>query len=321
MSSSKRHDRPAPQVRQAWIESMLKALNPEKHEERIERAINQLGAVTHGSDKLTTDYDGYDNRVVWRVVAMLVSVLVAVVAVYQISGPAGSAMASVNRSLEASSLLIPRRYDLVIKRTGSRLGNYSFENQVFVLGEERFAMKHTGLGIDVWIGKAGLDEAWIVSPNGPVIKGTSSKLFEWLGIARPNLKLPSTENKGTPLLHVSTALKTMINGYELKQLPDEQIMLSDTSKVGCLHIRGSRKVSIGTRAPDSIDLWISHRRNIPIQIIAQWNSENSGIRKRGIKTVTLLYRDEPRLSDDWFTAEAHYKGPRRVVNLETLELN
>ena len=319
MNSSKRHDRPDAPVRQAWIESMLKALNPEKHEGRIQRAINQLESITHGSDKRSIDYCGHGNLVVWRVVAMLVSVLLAVVAVYQVGGPSGSAMASIKRSLEASARLIPRRYDLNIKRTESTFENYSFKNQVFVLGKERFAMKHTGLGIDVWIGRTSLDEAWIVSPNGPVIKGTSSRFFEWLGTDRPNLKLPFTENRGTPFLHVSTALKTMTRGYELKYLPDEQIMLSDTSKVGCLHIRGIRKVTVDARAPDSIDLWISHRLNIPIQIIAQWNPEDSGDDKRGIKTVTLLYRDEPTLSDDWFTAEAHYIGHRRVFNLDTLD--
>ena len=59
MNSSKRHDRPDAPVRQAWIESMLKALNPEKHEGRIQRAINQLESVKHGSDKRSIDYCGH----------------------------------------------------------------------------------------------------------------------------------------------------------------------------------------------------------------------------------------------------------------------
>jgi|GEM_PF-3444372 len=306
-------------LRQSWIEALLNALVPKDHEERITRLLDQIESPTTSVDP-GTDSDGSRHWIHWKPLAIAATLLFAVFVAYQVSGPS-SAMAAVTRSLDAITQLVPRRYDLKIENRGTGPANATFQNEVYVLGRERFAMKHTGLGADIWMGRESFDDAWIVSPIGPVFKGKGSEVFEWLSANKGNLKLPSWE-EGTPFMHIAAALETMSLGYKLTSLPDESILLNDESQIDCQHIRGNRKTDFRSTAPDSIDLWISHELNIPIQLVAQWNLEAPSDNQNGsTRTVTLLYRDEPTLADDWFTAEAHYEGDREVINLEDVNSN
>ena len=207
-------------------------------------------------------------------------------------------MAAVQRSLATADEPITRRYLLQVERRIPAGNTFVFDNDLYVQGSNRWALRHPGLlpRKSFWLGRDGAD-AWILPAFGPVRKGDDTLVSRWLR---------SHEEMNTPYLHVKTLLARMSRGYRLEMLDDTEITLSDGRAVMCQHIRARLRTSAQVKLPETIELWTLRESGMAARLTAQWNLPKG---KTGLKSITLAFQDEePSLPDNWFTAEAHYKG-------------
>ena len=304
-------------LRLAWMEALLQALVPQDQEERITRLLDKLESPKASPADSEQRSTNTSRTIRWKALAIAASILLAVFVVYQ-SSSSGSALAAVTRSLEAISQLLPHSYDLEIETTNSHSENETVRNEVFIRGLEQVALRNTAMGADVWLGRSSSDEYWIVPPTGPVLKGNMAAFFDWLDHRLGKLKLARAPNaEGTPFLHVATAMEIMSERCQLTKLPDETIVLNNRSEIVCEHIRGVPIGQYGPNPPESVDFWISRDLDIPIKVVVKWNAKPMhGATESFITKVTLVYRDQPELADDWFTAEGHFDGQRPIKILE-----
>ena len=295
------------ELRESLIESLLvSATKCEDHTGRIARAMSQLEAQqlapqTAGPDRSRTRF------LQWGSIGVAATILLALFLLVQ-TGESQSAIAAIQRSLNVAAQPTTRKYLLQIESQSVLGGTREIEVDLYVHGENRFVLRHPGplsLGT-VWVGKNGPD-SWLVPPVGPVVKGDRTTLDEWI---RSPGKLGHTAD-----LHIATVLRRMISkGYRLETLADEEITIPNGVAVDCQHIRAERETNDEEDDPVAIELWSSCETAMVMRIIVMWKLEDG---EAGKKSVVLTFQsDEPSLTEDWYTAEAHYQGHRPVIRMD-----
>lgn len=254
----------------------------------------------------------------WGSVGMAAATLLALFLVLQNGGP-HTAMAAVQRSMDAIAELTTRKYSLQVEYQTPIGTTVEIDNDLYVHGNDRFALHHHGLlpGKSFWLGQNG-SEYWVVPAEGPVFKGNNTLHSHWLrSLKKDSEQHDASENVDIPDMHVTTLLARMSRGYDLELLDDEEIELSGRGQIACEHVRAKRKLTDRLDRPDTIELWASHETGMPVRLYAQWNVASDQV---GRKSVVLTFKsDAPSLSDDWFTAEGHYEGDRPIRRMESSE--
>lgn len=290
------------QAREAWIEALLaSAARPQDHSERIVRAMDEIRSLEANSppDRSRTRW------IPWVALALAASLFVGAFTWFsQMTTP--TALAAVRRSIQVAARPETRKYTLTLTVRSATGPPEQIENELYVRGADRFALRRPGLllGKSLWLGQDG-EEAWVVPPVGPVRKGDALVLSRWLR---------SHRDLETPYLHVATLLKRMSDGYRLEELPDESIETPSGSVESCLHIRGTRKAVSDANRPSLIELWTNRDTGVAMRLIAHWDEFGTEPR---VASIEIVFRgDEPELQDNWFTAESHYRGRRVIVRVD-----
>ncbi len=295
------------ELREAWIESLLvTTTKPNDDAERIARAMEQ---IREDSDApLSVDAVQKQTRSLrWWTLAIAASFLLVLLFMVDSGGTSGKAMAAVERSLNAAAELMTRKYLLQVEYRPAFGGARTIDNQLYVQGKDRFALQHPGVlpGTSFWLGHDGVD-SWVLPAIGPVLKGDNTVLGRWL---------QSREELDTPFLHITTLLTRMMSrGYQLETLSDEEIVISNGLAVECQHVRAKRMNAEQSDGPDTIDLWASVESGMAVRLIARWELAEGEIGRQSV--VLTFQQDEPSLEEEWFTAEAHYEGPRVIIRVD-----
>jgi len=295
------------ELRERWIESLLvSATSQQDHADRIARAMGRLEAQRVASQTARPARSRV-RFLQWGSIGVAATVLLALFLWIQ-AGGSQSAMAAIERSLNVAAHPTTRKYLLQIESQSVIGGTGETDIDLYVHGNNRFALRHPGplsLGT-LWVGQDGAD-SWIVPPIGPVLKGNRASLDRWI---RSREKLEQAAN-----LHITTVLRRMISkGYRLETLADEEITIPNGVSVDCQHIRAERETNDEEDDPVAIELWSSCETAMVMRIIAMWKLEDGEL---GKKSVVLTFQsDEPSLTEDWYTAEAHYQGHRPVIRMD-----
>jgi hypothetical protein len=298
------------ELSESWIESLLvSATRPQDHSDRVARAMSQIetGSVRpHSGDQAKM----WKRCLQWSSIGVAASVLLALFLLFS-NGGTQSAMAAVQRSLNAAAERIARKYLLQVEFQTANGGTRRIDNDFYVQGDDRFALRHPGLlpGNSFWLGQDG-NESWVLPAFGPVLKGHNTFLSRWLrSQQKGSLGLADITH-----LHVTTLLKRMSRGYQLEALDDEEIAIPESGTVVCQHIRARRQTADQPYRPDTIELWASRESGMAVRLIARWELKEDEI---GRESVVLTFQsEEPSLSDAWFTAEGHYEGSRPIVRID-----
>ncbi len=281
------------ELRESWIESLLvSAAGQSAHTDRIARAMSQIepGPAQPSLSRQVRRRQWILRGGLIAIAASLLSLLF-----FLRGGGDSTAMAAIQRSLDVASDQTTRKYLAEVDYRSPIGTSLRIAYELYVQGSERFVLRQPGLlpGNGFWLGRDG-SEAWVVPPVGPVMKGDLTLHRLWL---RPR------EDLGTPYLHVTTMLKRMSSGYRLRTLDDETVLIPDGKSVTCQHIRAQLKTFDEKDLPDTIELWASRESGMSIQVVARWELTNSEV---GRKSIVLTFQsEEPQLSRDWFTPEAH----------------
>lgn len=294
-------------LKDLWIESLLtSAVTSEDHSDRIARA---MGRIDEAEGKVTPKRVPTPRRSLrWGAIALAASVLLALFFVLDGGGTSTIAMAAVQRSLSVATEQLTRKYLLQVQyRTPVGL-KPEIENELYVRGHDRFTLRHPGLlpNSSFWLGKNQSQE-WVVPPIGPVRVGKDMVLSRWLA---------SHQQLDTPYLHVTTLLTRMSRGYRLEMKPDEEVVLPDGTIVECELIHAALESADDAGLPATIELCVSRESGKAIRIVAQWDLAEGQV---GRQSITLIFQsDEPSLSDEWFTPEAHFDGKRVIMRVDSL---
>ncbi len=298
-------------LRESWIESLVvSATRPPSNADRVARAMSQIEAdqvAPHSIDRARRRTRFFQSGAIAVAAAVLLGLFLLVP-----SGGTPSAMAAIQRSLDVAAEQTTRKYLLQIQFQSRDGQKDTIDNDLYVQGRNRFAIRHPGLvpGTNLWLGRDGA-ESWIVLPIGPIFKGDKTMVRRWIrsqnGLDRSGVGLD------TPYLHVTTILRCMSRGYHLETLEDEGITIPGGGPFTCQHIRAERKSPEEPNLPETIDLWASRESGMAVRLIARWELEDGEI---GRKAVILTFlNEESSLSRDWFTAEGHYDGPRPIIRM------
>lgn len=318
------------ELQQQWIESLLICASvKEDHAPRIAAAMRQLGEPGEPSEPSEpSEHDGLrppfvvlplsdqadhalsppvlgrkqrGNSQRWKsVVAAICAALMFFVLWPTEEAPA--AVAVIERSLQVAAERLTRHYQLQVQSRTIFGSGRTIDNELYVQGHDRFVLRHPGLlpGRATWLGRRG-DMFWVVPAVGPVLKGDSTVLSGWL---REQGELD------TPYLHVTTILDRMNSrGFQLRVLEDESVTLPDGSSELCQHIQARLASSDSSALPATIELWAARSTGMAVRLTARWNLAEGEF---GRESVVLTYQgDEPSLSSEWFTPQAHQRAPRR----------
>jgi hypothetical protein len=296
------------QLRQDWIESLLvSATARQDHEDRIARAMRHIGLESPASTQSVAPGRNESHPVRWAAMGVAATLLLALFLVAQNFGTSRSAMAAVERSLNVAAQRTARKYVLQLEYRTANGNKLQIDNELFVQGNERFALRHPGLlpGTSFWLGQDG-SEAWVLPAFGPVRKGDNTVLSRWLR---------SRQALDTPYLHVTTLLTRMSRGYRLEKLADEEVAMPDGATAVCRHVRGKLKAADQPNLPDTVELWASRETGVAVRMVARWQLAAGEFGRQ--KLVLAFQHEEPSLADDWFTAEGHLDGRRPVMRVNS----
>lgn len=287
------------ELRQRFVESLLISVGEQQdHSARIRRAMNAL-PVSVAATESPTGRSWRGLR--WAVTTLTVCVALALGLMLP-AGGSSPALVAVERSLKVAAEKMTRRYQLQVDARTLLGTSRTIDNDLYVQGHDRFALRHPGLlpGRDTWLGRRG-DESWVVPAAGPVLQGDRTVLSRWLS---------ERGEPDTPYLHVSTILSRMnTRGFQLQLLQDESVQLPDGSTVLCQHIQAQQTSPIARELPVTIKLWASRATGMAIRLTARWDLPPG---EPGRKSVVLTYlSDEPSLSAEWFTPQAHQRSRLR----------
>ncbi|MEO1617513.1 MAG: hypothetical protein AAFV88_16795 [Planctomycetota bacterium] len=296
------------QLRDSWIESLLaSAVTPQDHGDHVARAMKRIDEPEATHKATVTRKPKRSLR--WGAIAIAASVLLALFLLIDGGGTSSTAMAAVQRSLNVAAEQMTRKYLLQVQYRTSTEQEAQSDIDLYVRGHDRFALRHPGLlpGNSFWLGKNQIDE-WVVPPIGPVRIGNDMVLSRWLA---------SQQQLDTPYLHLTTLLTRMSDGYRLEEKSDEEITLPDGTKETCQHVLAKlQRADEGNSPPDTIELWASRETGMAIRIVVRWKLAAGQIGRESI--VLTFQSDEPSLSDQWFTPEAHYQGQRGIMRVDSL---
>lgn len=317
-SDKKKHE----DLRESWIESLLwSATQTEDHADRISRAMSRI--VAEGSEPQEQEQTAVHAkrrvqsrsrfRYRWPSIGIAAAVLLSLFFLFP-NGGSRTAMAAIQRSLDVAAERLTRKYLVRIQYRPTIGRSVEVNADLYVQGADRFALRHPGVvpRTNLWLGRDG-KQSWILPVFGPVIKGDSS-IFE--------RRLVSYNDLDAPNMHIRNILTRMSRGYHLQALRDEEITTPD-GPVTCQHIRAElkpgKRMTPGARPtalsspPEEIELWASRESGMAMRLVAHWNLDSDAI---GRESIELTYQsEEPTLTDEWFTAEGHMNGTRRVIDV------
>jgi hypothetical protein len=264
-------------------------------------------------ESATADVAGLPRRLSGRVSRLVpwsiaATVVLALAISYQGCSPDRMARAAVTQSLVAAAQPVPRHYRLTVTRREASGRSSESANDLYVLGNDQVALRHPlagrRAGLDLWLGKSA-DRAWVVPAFGPVFRGDGSALGKWLEA--------STE-VDTPYLHVTTVLDRMRRGYRLREREQGTVDGQPASLANphCRRLTGTRRWLAQTSLPATIELWTDVSTGMARRIELRWQP---GTDPRNRERVLVEWIGEEPLPDDWFEAEGHYSGERRVLDL------
>ena len=307
----------------SMIESLLHSAydnEVQENESRINAVLAQIASTENATTSLKkrTINRGAIRWRGWASIAAALAVLMVLSFVFQPSGSSAQAMSAIERSIAAAKKSISRKYRLVITRRATGNSTREIESDLFVKGSDRIAIRypHPLFNKSYWLGNDG-NESWLVPPLGPVRIGNQSEFGQWLS---------RQENISTPYLHSETLLLKMRIGYQLDEQAEKVLTLVGGETHSCRHIiatfrgnksspknktsQGNRNGKRAERPPATIELWLDTETEIAIRVDARWDKQTH---TWGRERVVIEYVTEPTLSENWFSAEAHYSGIRRKL--------
>lgn len=302
------HDR----NREALIDALLRAALVDEQAAvaiRVDRVMHQIELEKCAPCRATDErnHGARSNWSRWVSLAIAASLLGAAFIGFQYLGPAQSALAAIEQSLEAAEERVARKYLITVTRKDGKVSR-EIENDLYVEGNDRFALRHPTLlpGVDLWLGKNG-DTNWAVPVIGPVLTGNDLALSRWLSVQ---------EQLSTPYLHITTVLDRMSRGYRLRQLSESTIRCGTGKDVLCRHVLGEIKREANQNLPATIELWSDAESGVAIRIEARWSLSASD---SGREKVIIEFAEQPDLPDNWFEAEGHYSGSRSKITFDIKE--
>jgi len=302
-------------LRESYIDALLSVAYDQDHgslANRIEQVMQRIEQEKRVASDRSSNAAPIATRKTWNrwiSIAIAASLLVAMSFALQSVSPIQPALAAIEKSIAAAAEQIARKYLVTVTyRSGEQ--SYEIENDLYVKGHNRFALRHPAVvpGADLWLGKNG-DATWVVPAIGPVLTGNDLALSRWLS---------AQEQMSTPYLHVTTVLDRMSRGYQLRELEESTIRSSDGTHVDCRHVVGERKGDANTSLPATIELWSDKASGVAIRVEASWSLAAS---ESGRQKVVIEFVGQPELPDNWFEAEGHYSGSRGKITFDTGPLN
>jgi hypothetical protein len=298
-------------VRESYIDALLLAAYDKDQgivAEGIERVMKQVERENGNSVGRSLHTSPVTNRPIWNrwiSIAVAASLLIAMSFGLQSVSPSQPALAAIEKSIAAAAEQIARRYLVTVTFKSGEQG-YEVQNDLYVKGNDRFALRHPAVvpGADLWLGKNG-DATWVVPAIGPVLTGNETAFSRWLS---------AQEQLSTPYLHVTTVLNRMSRGYRLREMGESTIRSSDGNHVVCRHVVGERKGEANKSLPATIELWSDKASGVAIRVEASWSLAAS---ESGREKVVIEFADQPDLPVNWFEPEGHYAGSRHTISFDT----
>lgn len=289
-------------VDQLWLNSLLtQLLHPGQAAQR-EALIQRVMAAIPAPPQTVVPAGGGSRSLPRRSWLATVASLAALlfIGIYLFAPQAGpkTALAAVERSLQAAAEDVDREYQIQMTRED---GIQRPPIQLSVRGEKNFVWEQIVPHGVIRVGSNGQD-VWMVPVLGPVMiapRDEIERLFR-----RPQTTMP--------ILNVSTALEWMRDRYDLELLPKESLPESDesTKTIRCVHYRGKLRERKDWFQPETMEIWSDVETGVVQRAVMTW----PGLLPSGVTRGELQLQRPPRkLPSNWFEHAAHHEAHRLVI--------
>ncbi len=161
---------------------------------------------------------------------------------------------------------------------------------LYVRGDQ-FVLYRSAPGGKLVINGSNGREHWLVRPDRPVLVSSSPGAF----------RIPMPEDLATvPFVDIRASLAMLRRGYQIEELPAEQLGTDDPTL--WRHLR-ARKIDRKAQGPNAISIWFHPETNIVGQIRFE-QMHMQGRPEPRCMTITLTSRAP--LPADWFDHRAHH---------------
>ncbi|MEM8736446.1 MAG: hypothetical protein AAGG44_19610 [Planctomycetota bacterium] len=257
-------DQDLPERDSLLMESLLtQALQGESPlDEQLEKLSTRIRNESVNADRKSVQRKTSPTRRHWFSISAAASILILLSLVAMLP-TRSTALATVERSLQAEVLPIDRQYEVALVARAFDGGDYRFTVDLYIR-QDRTAV-HTRpdhVFGELWIFKDG-DESWIVPVNG-----ASPFLVEGSDL------VPNRPPVGSAPLVISTALESLRQGHDLQQLPDATLpglLQGEESNLVCDHILGTRRPAAPRSVPERVEFWADQDRGIVRKLSVQFN--------------------------------------------------
>ncbi len=243
----------------------------------------------------------------WAVAA---SLLVGVATWYYIISSSNSALAALDGVVRAMDDPADRTYEIWVdpvdrpapRQSGSRPGRGpdslppedrrpGLDGAVLYVRGDQFVLYRSAPGGKLVINGSNGREHWLVRPDRPVLVSSSPGAF----------RIPMPEDLATvPFVDIRASLAMLRRGYQIEELPAEQLGTDDPTL--WRHLR-ARKIDRKAQGPNAISIWFHPETNIVGQIRFE-QMHMQGRPEPRCMTITLTSRAP--LPADWFDHQAHH---------------
>lgn len=297
-------------VDQFWLDALLKQLlGPSEQSRReglilnIMQVLTREGAERHDeATRLHKDAFRQSRPVrrVWMTsLASLAAAIVLGVFLFWPETAPATALAAVERSLQAASEDVDREYRVQITNASS---NLIPPGTLTVRGANRYVYAQPGpLGV-LRVGANG-HEFWLVPPVGPIRVAAEGSFVE---------RLLSERQLSTPILNLTTVLEHLRDRFDLELLADERIPSAEdaTSLVRCQHLRGRLQIDSEPFAPQTIEVWCERNSGVVQRMVMSWPAGS----KSGMLQCEVQLQPAPAdLPSDFYDHTSHHTRQRPVI--------
>ena len=289
---------------QQLVDALLTSMSDSSAEQAqslVTSGLERLDEQTPEQSRNGVD-DSRRSKSSWLAIAIATAALIVIGLTLQLTSPSRNAMAEITRSIDQASRDVGRHY--VIKhslrtadgRTGER------ESDLFVKGGSRLAIntRFGPAGRTLWL-ISNDGSAWVVPPVGPVLEGETENLVAWAA---------GSDDISTPYLHVSSLLERMRERYELEILP-ARTLDTERGAIECYVVAGQLKGESSRDIPDRIEMSSDLETGVAMQIVATWDLAEGDA---GREAMTITFKDEIQLDNEYFTPDEHGGENRRRIN-------
>jgi hypothetical protein len=294
---------------QFWLDALLKQLlDPAEQAHREGLILNTMQVLTrkeaerHAEAARLTEESPRRSRPTRRVWMTSLASLAATVAIglflfWPETAPA-TALAAVERSLQAAAEDVDREYRVQITQANSRLVP---PGTLTVRGANRYVYAQPGPVGVLSVGSNG-KEFWLVPPVGPVRVAAEGSFVE---------RMLSERQLSTPILNLTTELKHLRDRFELELMADEQIPAAEDamSLVRCQHLRGRLQIDSEPFAPQTIEIWCERSTGVVQRMVMSWPVGS----KSGMLQCDVQLQSTPaNLPRDFYDPSTHRASQRHV---------